>query len=121
MIFSSVGFDLQVLFEGESSEEIDLEGDVVLDEPLEAIADSEDVALLDEFCCVSLEEGLGGTGLVGNNAVYHGDLETLLGVDDPRLGGDNLDVHVEAAAFLLKILDFDEFRLSKLFFFSHIC
>jgi len=111
-ILSCVASDLDVLLECDSAEEVDLEGDFVLDEPLEAIADGDDVALLDELCCVSLEESFGGAGLIGNHAVDHGNLLSLSGLDHFRLSGDNLDVDVEAAALGLKILDFHESRLS---------
>ena len=115
------GSDIDVLLESDPAEEIDLEGDLVLDESLEAISDGDDVALLDDLCDVALEEGFGGSGLVCEDAVDHGDLETLFGVDNPGFCGNDLDVNVESTSVGLKVLHLDEFGFNQLSFLSHIC
>lgn len=54
-----VGVDGDVLFKGDSSEKVDFEGNMILNETFESVTDGEDVALLDEFGVVALEESLG--------------------------------------------------------------
>ena len=115
------GSDIDVLLKSDPAEEIDLERDLVLDESLEAIPDGDDVALLDDLCDITLEEGFGGSGLVSENAVDHGDLEALFGVDNPGFCGQDLDVDVESASVGLKVLHLDEFGFNQLSFLSHIC
>ena len=113
--------DIHVLLQSDPAEDIDLKGNLVLDESLEAVSDGNDIALLDDLSYVALEEGFGGSGLVGEDAVDHGDLEALFGVDNPGFCGQDLDVDVESATVSLKVLDLDEFGFNQLSFLSHIC
>jgi hypothetical protein len=53
-----VGVDSDIFFKGDSSEEIDFKGNKILYETFESITNGEDVALLDEFGVVALEESL---------------------------------------------------------------
>ena len=75
---------------------------------------------MDEFGCITFEEGFGRASLVSNNTVDHGDFETFLGFDGLRISGDDFDVDVVSTAISLKIFDFDEFGFSQFFFLSHI-
>jgi hypothetical protein len=114
------GLDGDSLFFGDSAEEIDFEGYVILDEAFESIADGDDAVDLDEFGGVSFEEGLGGGGLVSDHAVDHSNLLSIPGVNLFGLCADDLHVHVEAASMSLQILNFHEFGLSQFFVLSHI-
>jgi hypothetical protein len=49
VIFSSVCVDLDIFFQGDSAKEIDFKGNMILDEFFQAIADSNNIAFLDEF------------------------------------------------------------------------
>ena len=81
-IDSFVGGDVDIFFEGDSAEDVDLDGDVIFDEAFDSISDGDDVALLDEVGCVSFEEGLGGAGLICDDAVNHGYFESFFGFDE---------------------------------------
>ena len=115
-----VGVDSDILLESDSSEEVDLKGNVILNETFESIADSEDVALRDEFGVVALEESFGRAGVVGHNAVDHGDLEALFGLNGLGLGGNDLDVDVESGSMSLQVFYFDKSGFVERFVLSHM-
>lgn len=97
---------------------------MVLNETFESVADGDDVTLLDELGIFSLEECLGAGSLIGDDAVDHGDLLPVSGLDDFGLSADDLDVDIEATPVGLEVLDFDEFGLNQsflLFLFTHTC
>lgn len=65
--------DSDVFFKGDSSEEINFKGDMVFDEPLQSITDSDDASFLDEVGVFAFEESVGRGSLISKNAVDHGD------------------------------------------------
>jgi hypothetical protein len=81
---------------------------VVLDESLDAVADGNNAILLDEVGSLTLEEGLGSSGLIGDNCIDHGDLLSVPGLDLARLCRHNLHIDVIATPGMLDILHFDE-------------
>jgi hypothetical protein len=62
---------------------------VVLDDSDAAISDGDDGSLLDELGGLTLEEGVGGSGLVGDNCADEGGLAVvalgLFGLDDAHV------------------------------------
>ena len=115
----SFGVDLDVFFESDSAEEVNFKGDVVFDEFFGAVPDGDNIAFLDELSGVSFEEGFGGGGLVGHDAIDHGYFLAFLGFDEPWFGAHYLDVDIVAASMSLQIFDFDEFGLCQCFVLCH--
>ncbi len=94
---------------------------MILDESLDTVADGHDAVLLDEGCCISFEEGLGGGGLIGHDDIDHRDLLAVSGLNEAGLEGDDLDVDVVSTAGGLDILHFDELGLCQDCFLTHTC
>ncbi len=84
--FGNVGalsdVDSNILFKGDSSEEIDFKRDVILDEAFDSIADSDDIPILYEVGVLSLKESFGGGSFVSQHTVNHGDLLTIVSLDE---------------------------------------
>ena len=112
--------DLNIFFKSHQAEDVNLERDLILDEPLGSVSNSDDIAILDEFGSISLEECFGRSSLVCDNAVDHGNFETFFGLDGLVLSRGDFRVDVESTAVSLKILNFNESRFSQFFFLSHM-
>ena len=84
---------------------------MILDEPFDTVPDGQHVVLFNQVRYLSLEEGLGGAGLVCKHCINHRDLLSVSGLDEAGLSRDNLSVDVVSTSGGLYILNFDELGL----------
>lgn len=94
---------------------------MILDKSFDSVSNGDHIILLDKVGRVSLEEGVGGGGLISDHTVDHGNLLAVTGIDLLAIDRDYLHVDVVTATGRFDILYFDELGLGEDWFFTHIC